>query len=73
MPVTHLDVPILSQFTYAVKYHTGSPPMPQNTTTAPQQEVRKDDKTPKQLPRGVVLGTDGKPYDSRTESRRPAG
>ena len=64
MPVTHIEWPILQHFFCAVEGATGMPPQPLDATSqqveaAVQKEV--DDSKPKQLPKGVVLGPDGKP------------
>jgi len=62
MPVTESPFPLLSHFIRVVEQTTGMPPQP--LTSSPDPEVEKSkDKTlkPKQLPKGVVLGPDGKP------------
>ena len=61
MPLTSLDYPILSQFLCVVEKRTGMPavPTPQEAHSAQQEQK---DETPKKLPKGVVLGPDGKPY-----------
>lgn len=64
MPITETPYPILSQFVCTVTKTTGMPPQPLDTSAekAPQTEKKgDDDSTPKQLPKGVVLGPDGKP------------
>lgn len=57
MPVTETYYPILSHFLCSVQHNTGMPANPADAPTptadAPTQ--------PKQLPKGVVLGPDGKP------------
>lgn len=62
MPVTQIPYPILSQFGCAVTKTTGMPPQPLDATPEQKAQVGEEDKTPKQLPKGVVLGPDGKPY-----------
>ena len=64
MPITETPYPVLSQFVCAVTKVTGAPPQPLDTM--PEQidqteKVREEDTTPKKLPKGVVLGKDGKP------------
>lgn len=70
MPLTQVDWPILQQFFCIVEKRTGLPPQPLEAT--PEQVVRArrmeekqqrqdDAPKPKQLPKGVVLGPDGKP------------
>lgn len=61
MPVTENPYPVLSHFLCSVEKNTGMPPQP---LAAPEHEVDKakdGDVKPKQLPKGVVLGPDGKP------------
>lgn len=64
MPLTDIWQPILAQFLCAVSNTTGKPVMPSDAspTQAQATEQKKDDAKPKQLPKGVVLGPDGKPY-----------
>jgi len=62
MPITQIPYPILSQFGCAVTKTTGMPPQPLDATPAQKAQVDEEDRTPKQLPKGVVLGPDGKPY-----------
>lgn len=61
MPVTEIDFPILQYFFCRVEMTTGLPPQPLNAT--PEQRAQAvengDNRT---LPKGVVLGPDGKPY-----------
>jgi FAD-linked sulfhydryl oxidase len=38
------------------------PPQPLDATPEQRAQVDEEDRTPKQLPKGVVLGPDGKPY-----------
>ncbi|KAK7532969.1 FAD-linked sulfhydryl oxidase ALR [Phyllosticta citribraziliensis] len=81
MPLTFADVPILSRFLCAVEKNTGEPAQPEaaTTTTAAMDNTagRRDDDQPastttaagdgpKKLPKGVVLGPDGKPCRSCT-------
>lgn len=66
MPTTQIDFPILQQFFCVVESRTGLPPQPLDARPAQLMEAQKkerqeDDRTPKQLPKGVVLGPDGKP------------
>jgi len=73
MPVTGIELPILSQFLCAVESNTGMPaqpldaekagaPAPAPAPAATSQTMHADhDEAPKKLPRGVVLGKDGKP------------
>ena len=66
MLLTELDWPILQHFFCAVEYNTGMPPQPLDATPAQLAEAQRkqdgEDSRPKQLPKGVVLGPDGKPY-----------
>ena len=62
MPLTSIDWPILQQFLCVVESRTGMPAQPLEAT--PEQKAREE-KNPtldKPLPKGVVLGPDGKPY-----------
>nr|POE48052.1 mitochondrial fad-linked sulfhydryl oxidase erv1 [Quercus suber] len=63
MPITELDFPILQHFFCVVEGQTGMPPQPLDAT--PEQIANAQDKqdavVPKPLPKGVVLGPDGKP------------
>jgi len=66
MPLTSLWVPVLSQFLCVVEKTTGMPipptaPADVSSNTSNQHAVKSDDLTPKKLPKGVVLGPDGKP------------
>jgi len=56
MPITESPYPILIHFLCSVKQNTGMPVAP----SAPDSSTTDDD-APKQLPKGVVLGPDGKP------------
>lgn len=66
MPLTQIDFPILQSFFCSVEARTGMPPQPLDAT--PQQAVeaqrreQQQDGGDKPLPKGVVLGPDGKPY-----------
>jgi len=60
MPVTENPYPVLSHFLCSVEKNTGMPPQPLDS--ASQKTINDDDSKPKQLPKGVVLGPDGKPY-----------
>lgn len=64
MPLTQIELPILSHFFCAVEGTTGMPPQPLDATVeqvaaAKVKDAARED-TP--LPKGVVLGPDGKPY-----------
>lgn len=64
MPVTGTPYPILGYFVRAVIQTTGAPPQPLDTMPeqVEQGEKRQEENTtPKRLPKGVVLGPDGKP------------
>lgn len=58
MPLTWTEVPILSQFLFSVKRTTGEPIMPE---PLPEQAPQTEKAQSKPLPKGVVLGKDGKP------------
>lgn len=60
MPVTQIDFPILLSFNCAVQKMTGA-------DAAGQPQLDKDGKP---LPKGVVLGPDGKPYVSMSITHR---
>lgn len=60
MPVTSIWYPILSQFLCAVEKSTGMPAQPLDADK-PGREDHVTDSQPKKLPKGVVLGPDGKP------------
>ncbi|WPH00296.1 ERV/ALR sulfhydryl oxidase domain-containing protein [Acrodontium crateriforme] len=70
MPTTEIEYPVLQHFLCIAESRTGMPVQP--TDVAPEQPLRaqqkqqEDDATPKQLPKGVVLGPDGKPCRSCT-------
>lgn len=57
MPLTEADFPILSKFLCSVELATGMPAQPLDA------EKQRDaaDTPPAKLPRGLVLGPDGKP------------
>lgn len=63
MPVTETPYPILSQFVCVVTNITGAPPQPLEAMPeeARAEKTKEDDVAPKALPKGVVLGKDGKP------------
>lgn len=63
MPVTSTDWPILSSFLCAVSKSTGMPLQAsvKDESEPASQAVDVTDRTPKKLPKGVVLGKDGKP------------
>jgi FAD-linked sulfhydryl oxidase len=56
-----LQFPILSHFFCTVEMSTGLPPQPLDATAEQRVRAQDDDKA-KTLPKGVVLGPDGKPY-----------
>jgi hypothetical protein len=60
MPVTSTEYPVLLQFACVVEKSTGAPMNPAAATT-PAADGQQDRDTPKTLPKGVVLGKDGKP------------
>lgn len=66
MPTTQIEWPILQHFFCAVENTTGMPPQPLDATAQQlanaQKKQDEEDNRPKQLPKGVVLGPDGKPY-----------
>ena len=68
MPLTGLEFPILTRFLCAVETMTGLPPQPLDASTQQQQpqaqgqSKQEDGDKPKPLPKGIVLGPDGKPY-----------
>lgn len=64
MPLTQIDFPVLQHFLCIVESRTGMPVQPTDVSPLPAQQKQRDDDdtTPKQLPKGVVLGPDGKPY-----------
>ena len=62
MPITELFYPVLSRFLCAVEMTTGLPAQPLDAPPEQRQRVEEDEK--KVLPKGVVLGPDGKPYVS---------
>ncbi|KAF2835602.1 hypothetical protein M501DRAFT_981447 [Patellaria atrata CBS 101060] len=64
MPVTSTPFPILSQFLCQVEKLTGVPPQPLD---APGSAML-DGEPPKELPKGVVIGPDGKPCRTCTSS-----
>ncbi|KAK3080939.1 hypothetical protein LTS18_011741 [Coniosporium uncinatum] len=71
MPVSQTAFPILLQFFCAVAQTTGMPPQPLDEEKGASNDGGVDT-TPKKLPKGIVLGADGKPYeDSLPYSRRP--
>lgn len=56
MPTTDIYFPILSRFFCRVEKSTGEPVMPVDTEKKQEREW-----DPSKLPKGVVLGPDGKP------------
>jgi FAD-linked sulfhydryl oxidase len=64
MPITELYLPVLSRFLCAVEMTTGLPPQPLDASPEQLQRVeqqQQQDDGKKALPKGVVLGPDGKP------------
>ena len=66
MPITELYLPVLSRFLCAVEMTTELPPQPLDASPeqlkrVEQQQDKKQDDENKALPKGVVLGPDGKP------------
>lgn len=57
--VFEIEFPILSRFFCTVEMATGMPPQPLDAT--PEQRANAQDDESKPLPKGVVLGPDGKP------------
>lgn len=62
MPTTQVELPILLKFLCTVEMTTGLPPQPLDASPEQVQRVQQDDEQKKALPKGVVLGPDGKPY-----------
>ena len=60
MPLTLNDIPILSQFIFSVKRTTGEAVMPEAVQNHAGHKAEGAKQKP--LPKGVVLGKDGKPY-----------
>jgi mitochondrial FAD-linked sulfhydryl oxidase len=61
MPVTGVEYPILARFLCAVEKSTNMPAQPLLAREQDANSDHADAATPKQLPKGVVLGPDGKP------------
>lgn len=71
MPLTFTEYPILARFLCAVGTTTGMPAQPLDASRSAAQGSNNDDDNdattqahvdaPKKLPKGVVLGPDGKP------------
>ena len=59
MPLTQIQFPILPYFLCVVESRTGMPVQPTSTMSAEQQQ--QEDVGAKPLPKGMVLGPDGKP------------
>ena len=53
--------PILLQFFCVIEQRTGMPPQPLDVERPILPSDRQDDAAPEKLPKGVVLGPDGKP------------
>nr|OQO21163.1 hypothetical protein B0A51_10906 [Rachicladosporium sp. CCFEE 5018] len=69
MPITEIQFPILTHFLCSVESNTGMPPQPLDAT--PAQAAKAEAKQQQEdgranLPKGVVLGPDGKPCRSCT-------
>lgn len=71
MPLTHIDFPILQSFFCSVEARTGMPPQPLDASPEQAARAGRTDELQqrdasgdgdKPLPKGVVLGPDGKPY-----------
>ena len=62
MPITEIQLPILSRFLCAVQMTTGMPAQPLDAQSEQQQQNGGEEQQQKALPKGVVLGPDGKPY-----------
>ena len=67
MPVTQIEFPILQSFFCVVANTTGLPPQPLDASTPKQLKMLEERERERQqdarpLPKGVVLGPDGKPY-----------
>lgn len=63
MPVTQIEFPILSTFLCAVESMAGATfPDFRKEAATPPSSSSDDDSNSKPLPKGVVLGPDGKPY-----------
>ncbi|KAK5725567.1 Flavin-linked sulfhydryl oxidase of the mitochondrial IMS [Elasticomyces elasticus] len=63
MPLTEIDYPILQHFLCVVESRTGMPAQPLDATPEQLAKVgqKQDEENTKPLPKGVVLGPDGKP------------
>ena len=61
MPVTLTEVPVLSQFVYAVRNVTNAQ-MAKQSEDDIRPALGSADRMPQALPRGVVLDKNGKPY-----------
>lgn len=66
MPITQIDFPILQRFFCAVQSSEGMVSQPIDSAAHQLVDKQDEDKRPKQLPKGVVLGPDGKPCRSCT-------
>lgn len=62
MPVTQIEFPILQSFFCVVENVTGLPPQPLDASPKQLKMLEEREKEDKPLPKGVVLGPDGKPY-----------
>jgi len=66
MPITQTEYPILATFLCSVEKNTGMPAQPLDVDEK-QDNAGQIDTGPKKLPKGVVLGPDGKPCRSCTD------
>ena len=57
MPLTQIQFPILPYFLCVVESRTGMPAQP----TMPMSAEQQQGDAPKPLPKGMILGPDGKP------------
>ena len=64
MPVGESGYPVLSHFLCSVANNTGMPLLPLTSEQDAETAQHAGGDTRKQLPKGVVLGPDGKPYVS---------
>jgi len=61
MPVTESPYPVLAHFICSVTKTTGMPPQPLASEQEKEFSQNGSSQVTKQLPKGVVLGPDGKP------------
>ncbi|KAK6430908.1 Flavin-linked sulfhydryl oxidase of the mitochondrial IMS [Oleoguttula sp. CCFEE 5521] len=76
MPITEIQFPILTHFLCSVESNTGMPPQPLDATPAQaakaEAKQQQEDGRPN-LPKGVVLGPDGKPLMDGNGTLLPLG